>query len=292
MTQQLQQILTSVTQQSIHIKQVRPVAGGSINESLHVATDQGDFFVKLNHVELQDMFAAEHEGLLAMAQTSSIRVPQSFAYGVEQTDAYIVMEYIELGSAKSSSATLLGEQLAAMHQHTQAQFGWYRHNTIGSTPQINTLESDWVTFFAEHRLLFQLQLAARHGFSGDLQQQGDRLVNGLKYFFTDYQPQASLLHGDLWSGNYAYDKNAQPVIFDPAVYYGDRETDLAMTELFGGFPADFYAAYNRAWPLDSGYQVRKHLYKLYHVLNHLNLFGGGYLSQAQQLLDRLLSELN
>ena len=117
---------------------------------------------------------------------------------------------------------------------------------------------------------------------------GEKLLKNLERFFIGYEPKASLLHGDLWSGNYGYLNNGEPVIFDPAVYYGDRETDIAMTELFGGFPAEFYTAYNEAWPLDKGYQQRKNLYNLYHILNHFNLFGGGYAMQAENMMDQLL----
>jgi fructosamine-3-kinase len=178
-----------------------------------------------------------------------------------------------------------------MHRVTQARFGWVQDNTIGSTPQINTPEEDWIVFWREHRLRFQLHLATRHGHGGRLRERGERLLDEFPRLFAEYQPAASLLHGDLWSGNYAYTREGEPVIFDPAVYYGDREADLAMTELFGGFGREFYAAYREAYPLDEGYAVRKTLYNLYHVLNHLNLFGGGYLSQAQGMIDRLLSEL-
>jgi fructosamine-3-kinase len=164
-------------------------------------------------------------------------------------------------------------------------------NTIGSTPQKNTPRQDWVAFWREQRLGYQLQLAARQGHGGALQRQGEQLLEYLPDFFTDHRPQASLLHGDLWSGNYSIDSQGQPVIFDPAVYFGDREADLAMTELFGGFGAEFYAAYNSSWPLEPGYAVRKTLYNLYHILNHLNLFGGGYLSQAQRMIQHLLAEV-
>ena len=138
---------------------------------------------------------------------------------------------------------------------------------------------------------FQLDLAERRGAAARLLSQGERLLLDLPVLFDSYQPVASLLHGDLWSGNYAYLPSGEPTLFDPAVYYGDREADLAMTELFGGFGADFYAAYNNAWPLDSGYRTRKTLYNLYHILNHFNMFGGGYLGQAQRMMDSLLSEL-
>ena len=178
-----------------------------------------------------------------------------------------------------------------MHRYTSGKFGWTRDNTIGSTPQVNTQEADWVTFYAERRLRFQFELAAENGCAQGVQTQGETLLEKLPVFFTNYRPQASLLHGDLWGGNHAALRDGTPVIFDPAPYYGDREADLAMTELFGGFSARFYAAYRAAWPLDAGYAVRKDLYNLYHVLNHLNLFGGGYRGQAQDLIERLLSEV-
>ena len=145
-------------------------------------------------------------------------------------------------------------------------------------------------FLRERRLGFQLDLAAANGYRGRLQARGEQLLERLGQFFSHYRPKPSLLHGDLWGGNHAADAKNQPVIFDPAVYYGDRESDLAMTELFGGFSAEFHAAYRDAYPLDPGYAVRKTLYNLYHVLNHLNLFGAGYKSQAETMVDRLLSE--
>jgi len=212
--------------------------------------------------------------------------------GKNHSNAYIVMEYIAIGgSGRKQSIEALGHQLASMHRVTKAQYGWFRDNTIGSTPQINTVNDDWIHFWRERRLAFQLDLAARKGYGGRLQQKGELLLTKLQGFFSQ-PPPASLLHGDLWSGNYAISDTGEPVIFDPAVYYGDREADLAMTELFGGFPASFYAAYNGAYALDEGYAVRKTLYNLYHILNHLNLFGGGYGGQAERMIEQLLSEVS
>jgi fructosamine-3-kinase len=201
----------------------------------------------------------------------------------------MVLEYLQLGGSGSSAA--LGRGLAALHRITADRYGWHRDNTIGSTPQINDRESDWLVFWAEHRLRFQLDLAVERGAGGRLKDRGNRLIEALPALMGGRRPEASLLHGDLWSGNHAFTAAGEPAIFDPAVYYGDRETDLAMTELFGGFGRDFYAAYEKDWPLDSGYASRKKLYNLYHVLNHFNLFGGGYLSQAQATIDALLSEV-
>jgi len=198
------------------------------------------------------------------------------------------MEYIPLGG--KDSGLKLGQQLAAMHRKSWDKFGWFRDNTIGSTPQPNTPTDNWVEFYREHRLRFQLDLAADNG-GNRLLDQGEHLMGSLDAFFPDYDPLPSLLHGDLWGGNYSTDRDGNPVIFDPATYYGDREADIAMTELFGGFPNDFYSTYNQAWPLDAGYSTRKTLYNLYHVINHFNLFGGGYLSQADHMISDLLSEI-
>ena len=167
--------------------------------------------------------------------------------------------------------------------------GWRRANTIGATPQINCRSGDWVGFWREHRLGYQLRLAEANGHRGSLQENGARLLSKIPTFFSGYRPLPALLHGDLWSGNVGFDDAGKPVVFDPAVYYGDHEADVAMTELFGGFSGDFYAAYREVFPLDASYAVRKHLYNLYHVLNHLNLFGGGYLGQAERLISELLA---
>jgi protein-ribulosamine 3-kinase len=177
-----------------------------------------------------------------------------------------------------------------MHRATSGRFGWHRDNTIGATPQLNAWESDWIVFWQTYRLGYQLDLAARSGHGGQLQRRGGLLLERLPALF-DHAPVPSLLHGDLWGGNFSGDAEGNPVIFDPACYYGDREADLAMTELFGGFSGRFYSAYRAAWPLDPGYDTRKTLYNLYHILNHLNLFGGGYGSQAERMIDRLLAEL-
>jgi len=181
-----------------------------------------------------------------------------------------------------------GRRLAALHRHTGDGFGWHRDNTIGATPQPNDAAGDWIDFYRHRRLAFQLSLAARRGLGRRALAKGERILDRLPGFFPGYRPDPSLLHGDLWGGNYGY-ADGQPVLFDPAVYHGDREADLAMTELFGGFPAEFHAAYRETWPLDPGYPVRRTLYNLYHVLNHYNLFGGGYAGQAERMLDELLA---
>ncbi|KXS31786.1 MAG: Fructosamine/Ketosamine-3-kinase [Candidatus Gallionella acididurans] len=297
-----------------------PVGGGSINEAYRLeGMDGSRYFLKLNDAQHYPMFVAEAAGLAAIAATNTISVPRTIAHGSTGDQSFLVLEYLELGS--HGDAQLLGERLAALHRfssdgangnsqaaeevnsghsrpgcsatpchdRTSNNFGYAQDNFIGTTPQPNTWTNNWVTFWREQRLGFQLRLAAQNGYGGQLQRLGEKLLDVLPAFLAGYTPQPSLLHGDLWSGNQAYLADGTPAIFDPAVYYGDRECDLAMTELFGGYPADFYAAYRAAYPLDDGYATRRDLYNLYHILNHANLFAGGYARQAEQMMQRLLS---
>ena len=269
---------------------VRAAGGGCINSARIIAGSDGRrYFVKTNHARCLAMFEAEAAGLEAIRATGTVRAPRPICSGVSGNEAWLVLEYLDMGGR--GSAAELGRRLAALHRHTWDRYGWHRDNTIGSTPQINTPCQDWIEFYRTHRLGYQYALAARHGAPRRLIERGERLIADLDGFFASYRPVPSLLHGDLWAGNYGY-ADGEPVIFDPAVYYGDREADLAMTELFGGFPADFYAAYRESWPLNAGYPVRKTLYNLYHVLNHFNLFGGGYLLQAERMTDALLTQLS
>lgn len=261
--------------------------GGCINRAyVLTGTDASRWFVKLNAAHRRAMFDAEAAGLRAIQASASLRVPTPLCSGADATDAWLALEYLDL-SAQGDAAEL-GQQLATMHRHSAARFGWHIDNCIGATPQENAFHDDWIEFWRQRRLLPQLQRAARRGLSARVVERGERLAAQLDGFFPGYRPQPSLLHGDLWGGNAAY-AEGRPVVFDPAVYYGDRETDLAMSELFGGFSASFYAAYRAAWPLDPGYGERCELYNLYHVLNHYNLFGGGYAAQAAAMIDRLLA---
>jgi fructosamine-3-kinase len=280
--------ITAVTGSDFVLDSHHSIGGGCINTAYRLDGNNESYFVKINQNNLLHMFEAEAAGLQAMADTRSIRVPQPVDHGVIDGHSYLIMEYLPLGGHGSSD--LLGEQLAQLHRNRHAQFGFSCDNTIGSTPQPNTPENDWVSFWQQQRLGFQLQHARQKGYGGPLQSEGEKLLELVPAFFTDYRPQPSLLHGDLWSGNYSYTQEGEPVIFDPATYYGDREADIAMTELFGGFGSSFYSAYNNAWALDAGYSTRKILYNLYHIINHLNLFGGGYKGQAESMISRLLSE--
>ncbi len=279
------------TGQAFKARSMQPLSGGDINAAFRFQDGNTCYFVKLNRPELADMFAAELTGLQELAATQTLRVPNPIVYGKTNSHAFLVLEYLELSRISASSERLLGQQLAQLHQFVQPYFGWHRDNTIGSTLQRNQKGKHWPNFWRDQRLDFQLQLAAKNGYGGRLQALGERLCDHLDLIFADYTPTPSLLHGDLWAGNVAMDKQGNPVIFDPACYYGDREADLAMTELFGGFSRDFYAAYQTVWPLNEGYKLRKSLYNLYHVLNHLNLFGGGYLNQTETIIASLLSEI-
>ena len=257
------------------IESGEPAGGGCINDCYRVSIGGVTRFLKTNAAGHAQAFAAEAEGLAALREAAT-RAPAPLRQGVAGARAYLLLELLDLTGGKDFAA--LGRMVASMHRHAGPRFGWPRDNHIGSTPQVNGWRDDWLAFWLECRLGPQIDLAQRNGF---------RLPLPSLKSLEGHRPMPSLLHGDLWSGNAGFTPGG-PVVFDPAVYYGDRETDLAMTELFGGFPRAFYRAYNEAWPLDDGYERRKHLYNLYHLLNHLNLFGGGYLAQVESTL-RLLS---
>jgi fructosamine-3-kinase len=284
--------ITEATGKFFQARAGRRVGGGCINDALVLeGTDGRRYFVKTNLASRVSMFEAEAEGLAELrAAPGGPRAPAPVCTGAHGDLSYLILEYIESGPGNAKTQERLGTELAALHRRLAPEFGWRRDNTIGSTPQPNDRTRDWVAFLRERRLGFQLKLAQRNGYDGRLLREGERLLAVLGRFF-DRPPVPSLLHGDLWGGNSGADRQGRPVIFDPAVYYGDREADLAMTELFGGYTPDFYAAYHEAWPLDAGYGTRKTLYNLYHVLNHLNLFGGGYRAQAAGMIERLLSEV-
>jgi fructosamine-3-kinase len=246
--QYIEQQIEQATGTPFHIEGNQGVGGGDINVACRVVGDGRQYFIKTNDARHAFMFEAEAEGLLEMAKSNTVRVPEPVCYGEHGNRCFVVMEYLELGGR--AGMRLFGQQLAAMHRVKQDQFGWRIDNTIGATPQPNTLTDDWIDFWRVQRLGFQLELAARNGYGGELQKLGERLMSDFPVLFESYHPEVSMLHGDLWSGNYGGLPDGEPVIFDPAFYYGDREADLAMTTLFGSFGGDFYAAYNEASPLD------------------------------------------
>jgi fructosamine-3-kinase len=267
---------------------IAPVGGGCINACYRVRADGVEVFIKLNSPGFADAFAAEADGLAALRE-AGMPAPEPLAHGATATHAFLALERLKLGG--SGDWSRMGHALAGLHRASGQKFGWRRDNYIGATPQANEWCADWIEFWRDRRLAPQLALAEANGYGRELRADLERLVAGLDTLFSAYRPASSLLHGDLWSGNAGFLADGAPVVFDPAVYRGDREADVAMTELFGGFPETFYAAYREAWPLDPGYAVRRDLYNLYHVLNHLNLFGAGYLGRARSLARRLLSEV-
>jgi protein-ribulosamine 3-kinase len=265
------------------------VFGGDISQAFKLNDGTRSVFVKVQPASQLALFEAEAAGLGELAAANGVRVPQVVCHGVAAGQAYLVLEYLPL--KPHGDATQLGRRLVQQHRASAPQFGGSRDNWIGATPQPNAWRNDWVDFWREQRLGFQLQLAAKNGYGGALQRDGETLMARLEALFDGYRPAPSLLHGDLWGGNHGFLADGTPVVFDPAVYFGDRECDLAMSELFGGFAPDFHAAYREAWPLDSGYAVRKTLYNLYHILNHANLFGGGYAAQAGRMTAQLLAQI-
>ena len=279
--------ISETTSRPFDCENTVPMGGGCINETVRIEGGGQVFFVKLNRASLLEMFEAEADGLRDLRAANAIRVPEPLCCGVAGDRAYLVLEYIKMGGRGDDAE--MGRQLAALHRRTSEKFGWHRDNTIGITPQLNTPEDkNWISFYRDKRLKYQFDLAARNGrvFSG-----ADDLLKSIDRFFENYAPKPSLLHGDLWGGNASFDHSGNPLIYDPAVYYGDREAELASTEMFGGFGRGFYQAYETAWPLDSGYSMRKPLYNLYHVLNHYNLFGGGYGEQAEGMVKHLAFEI-
>jgi protein-ribulosamine 3-kinase len=281
--------IEQTTGQAFSVKRQQSVAGGSINAAFLLSDENNKYFVKTNASGQLAMFEAEARGLQEIASSNTLKVPRPVCFGDDQKQSYIVMEYLDMSGR--ADQMVLGQQLAAMHCVTAKKFGWEINNTIGATHQPNVWMDNWLDFWSEQRLGFQLQLAAKNGYGGELQSLGEKLLIEMAELFSGRVIRPSMLHGDLWGGNVAGLKDGTPVIYDPAFYYGDREADLAMTYVFGGFTQNFYDSYQNAYPLDDGFAVRKTFYNIYHIINHLNLFGGGYHGQAIHMLEQVLAEI-
>jgi fructosamine-3-kinase len=265
------------------IRSITPVGGGDINEAARVETPDARYFVKWNLHPRPRMFEAEARGLNLLAAAAALRVPRVIA--VLDQPAALVLEWIDLGSNKTAAAEALGRGLAQQHRSTAQSYGLDHDNYIGSTPQHNAPARSWIEFYRDQRLGAQRDLAQRNGhLRPDRARRLERVMEHLDQWIDDSKAAPALLHGDLWGGNYLIDAQGNPVLIDPAVYYGDREAEIAFTELFGGFGARFYAAYHETWPLDGGYADRRDVYNLYHLLNHLNLFGEGYGGSVDAIL--------
>ena len=263
--------------------------GGSINQTQVLELTNGErVFMKHNSNPPTDFFLAEVKGLRLLAQADNgPRIPKPIALQSGSRPTFLIMEYLENSSESKNFSDRLARALAELHRISQDHFGLDHDNFIGSTPQKNDLEKDGIVFFRDQRIEFQRQLARKAGLlPAAIDKKIDSLCENLNRYMDTTGEKPALMHGDLWSGNYFPDSKGNPCIFDPAVYYGLREADIAMTELFGRLPQRFYDAYHEAFPMNPGYPERKDLYNLYHLLNHLNLFGGSYLSSVQQAVNR------
>lgn len=270
----------------VNIIKTENLSGGCISNAFKISTEDGDdLFLKINDNVPPDMFKAEANGLNELQKTHAIRVPAAKIY----SEKYIVTEFIKTGKKSINFFQNFGRNFALLHKYKGYSFGFYEDNYIGSNPQKNLADNvearNWIAFYLNKRLRFQLSLCEKKGYATDeLKRYFTKLEDKISDIIIDSHEEPSLLHGDLWSGNYMVGENGEACIIDPAVYYGNREADLAMTKLFGGYPNEFYKSYNEAYPLDDGWEHRENIYMLYHILNHLNLFGRSYYSQVISLL--------
>lgn len=266
----------------------RPVTGGSIAGSWRLECEGRRAFVKTMPDTRAAMLDAERYGLERLSESGAVRTPSVLGYGNAPARAWLALEWLELRPLSGRASVEFGRQLAELHCARSEFFGLDHDNFIGATPQRNRQTADWSEFLFGQRLGFQLELLAEHrcGLGPDLV---PALRETWRRHFADHAPQPSLLHGDLWGGNVAGLEDGQPVVFDPAVHYGDRECDLAMADLFGGLDKAFFEAYHDRWPLEPGWELRRRFYQLYHLLNHANLFGGSYVDASRRLIDKLLT---
>lgn len=288
----LNQAVATVFGEHLHIVSKQPVFGGDINQSYCLSLSNGtEVFIKCNRLENLSFFRAEAAGLQAIRQTGTIRVPQVFGIGIDETRqiSFLLLEYLKAAPKIDTYWETFGRELAMLHQASvsadrEQRFGFWMDNYIGASVQVNTPRQSWIAFFRECRLLPQIRMAKGY-LDSRMQKQCISLLEHLDSYLTEPEF-PSLLHGDLWSGNAVCGPDGKAWILDPAAYIGHFEADLAMTELFGGFTEAFYKAYDEVNPIDAGYRERKDLYHLYHLLNHLNLFGGSYWNSVRQILNR------
>ena len=280
----VEQILSKNFNQPVKITNTDSLSGGSINDAYKVSTNAGQFFVKKNSASrYPQMFEKEARGLKILTSTGAIDVPEVIASGETNNTAFLILGFIESATKQADFWDHFAKGLANLHRNTAGYFGLDHDNYIGSLPQSNTKHDNWVRFFREERLEKQVKIARDNGRIGTgLVQAFERFYTKLPEIFPDEQP--ALIHGDLWGGNFMVNEQGEAVIIDPAVYYGHREMDLGMSQLFGGFDPGFYEAYNRYYPLEKGWQQRMDYCNLYPLMVHVNLFGGGYAASVQAIL--------
>ncbi len=270
--------------------QMAPYSSASaLNETRVYETDNGMYFVKLNDNLDISMYEAEAKGLGALAQTATVRVPKAYYYGQHEGTAFLILEYIPMSPHSKKSQAELGIQIGKLHlTRTPWEFGFDFDNTIGTTPQVNKWTKDWVNFFGTYRLRYQCKLLEKNYGDSEICAKGEKLIKRLPIFFSGIKVSASLLHGDLWYGNTSADKSGDPVVFDPAPYFGHDEAELSIMGMFGGFLPEFYEAYHDLIPRREGFDERQKIYQLYHYLNHYNIFGSGYRPSCLSILQDLL----
>jgi len=289
MNEEICNLLKPIFGQEVEVQSSSQTEGGCINQTHVLQLTNGErVFLKHNSNPPSDFFAAEAKGLQLLSQSDKgPRIPKPLALQDSKNPSFLILEYIEKSSPAPDFPVQFAQSLAELHRTTHHSYGLDHDNYIGSTPQKNALENNGIHFFRDHRLRYQQELARK---TGKLPSKTDKnlstLCNRIENYLDISGENPALLHGDLWSGNYFSDQDHTPCIFDPAVYFGLREADLAMTELFGRLPQKFYEAYHEAFPLNPGYEERKDLFNLYHLLNHLNLFGSSYLSSVEQVLKK------
>ena len=271
-----------------HGLHIDPVSGGNIAQASLLRAADAIVFLKSLPLEQAGLLSAEADGLQALAETGAVRTPRVIRRGMHGGFAWLALEYLQLESRNPRADARLGRQLAEMHRSTGEAFGWHRNNYIGRTPQINTRSEEWSGFFAAHRLGAQFDRLRRNRPDQGWNDLKNEVISAWQAVSNGHRPEASLIHGDLWRGNAGALSDDMPVIYDPSVHYADRECDLAMAHLFGGFDEAFFSAYEEAWPLPGDYETRRLFYKLYHMLNHANLFGGPYIEASEKLCRRIL----
>jgi len=282
--------INSNCQLSLSLLIANGVQGGDICQSYCIKDKEGlhTFFVKIQKASLLPIFIAEYNSLLKIKKSKIIRSPKPIGYGAQGSSSFLILEFLSFSTTHNDAQ--LGKQLASLHKHSyHREFGFFEDNFIGTIPQSNSRSNNWLYFWIHQRLLPQLELAYKKGFSTHLKPFQTELLNASKQLLEHHKPTPSLVHGDLWGGNKAFLTDGTPVIFDPASYYGDREVDIAMSRLFGGFSDSFYTAYNKEWTLPKDSKERLPLYNLYHQLNHLNLFGSTYLNDCIHAIERLIT---
>lgn len=287
----LEQDLRSKTGEKAAISEKTTLSGGDINQAFRIQFGGQNYFCKFNSHIPHDFFLVEARALDMMLLVNKIHCPKPITVGTSGRFHYLVLQYIPLQS--TGNIECLGRQLAQFHKASinhnpvKGYYGFDGNNYIGTTPQQNKPTVNWCDFWIEQRIKPQLRIAKSSGYTRQLVKNSSALYRGIHDILVVHQPVSVMVHGDLWSGNKSFDENGDPVIYDPALYFGDREVDLALSELFGGFGRGFYRSYDECWALPPGQPQRKDLYNLYHLLNHLNLFGAAYLEGCRRIIDAL-----